>query len=199
MARPTRIRRISNPPVIAGLRPYGRKTGIYETGSVFLYLEEYEAIRLCDFELMNHHQASVIMNVSRPTLTRIYAKARQKIASALVNGWRITIEGGKIYFDSDWLECSSCRCFFNNPDKQKEINECPLCGSRDVHAVEQEPERPETGFNCSDICLCTGCGFEQPHRSGHPCRDEVCPECGQVISFEEGCMTCHFCGFTKCG
>ncbi len=28
---------------------------------------------------------------------------------------------------------------------------------------------------------------------------EVCPECGQVISFEEGCMTCHFCGFTKCG
>lgn len=28
---------------------------------------------------------------------------------------------------------------------------------------------------------------------------EICPECGQTISFEEGCMTCHFCGFTKCG
>jgi ribonucleoside-diphosphate reductase alpha chain len=28
---------------------------------------------------------------------------------------------------------------------------------------------------------------------------EVCPECGQTISFEEGCMTCHFCGYTKCG
>jgi len=28
---------------------------------------------------------------------------------------------------------------------------------------------------------------------------EECPECGQTISFEEGCMTCHFCGFTKCG
>jgi ribonucleoside-diphosphate reductase alpha chain len=27
----------------------------------------------------------------------------------------------------------------------------------------------------------------------------TCPECGQTISFEEGCMTCHFCGFTKCG
>jgi ribonucleoside-diphosphate reductase alpha chain len=30
-------------------------------------------------------------------------------------------------------------------------------------------------------------------------RGETCPECGQTISFEEGCMTCHFCGFTKCG
>jgi ribonucleoside-diphosphate reductase alpha chain len=28
---------------------------------------------------------------------------------------------------------------------------------------------------------------------------EKCPECGQTISFEEGCMTCHFCGYTKCG
>ncbi len=26
-----------------------------------------------------------------------------------------------------------------------------------------------------------------------------CPECGQNISFEEGCQKCHFCGFTKCG
>jgi ribonucleoside-diphosphate reductase alpha chain len=28
---------------------------------------------------------------------------------------------------------------------------------------------------------------------------EICPECSQTISFEEGCMMCHFCGFTKCG
>jgi ribonucleoside-diphosphate reductase alpha chain len=28
---------------------------------------------------------------------------------------------------------------------------------------------------------------------------ETCPDCGEIISFEEGCMTCHFCGFTKCG
>ena len=27
----------------------------------------------------------------------------------------------------------------------------------------------------------------------------TCPECGQTISFEEGCQKCHFCGFTKCG
>jgi ribonucleoside-diphosphate reductase alpha chain len=28
---------------------------------------------------------------------------------------------------------------------------------------------------------------------------EKCPECGQVVSFEEGCLICHFCGFNKCG
>ena len=28
---------------------------------------------------------------------------------------------------------------------------------------------------------------------------ETCPDCGQTISFEEGCMTCHFCGLTRCG
>jgi ribonucleoside-diphosphate reductase alpha chain len=27
----------------------------------------------------------------------------------------------------------------------------------------------------------------------------TCPECGQTISFEEGCQKCHFCGFTRCG
>ncbi|MGD9252045.1 MAG: vitamin B12-dependent ribonucleotide reductase [Desulfobacterales bacterium] len=33
----------------------------------------------------------------------------------------------------------------------------------------------------------------------HSLLGEKCPECNQTISFEEGCMTCHFCGFTKCG
>jgi ribonucleoside-diphosphate reductase alpha chain len=36
-------------------------------------------------------------------------------------------------------------------------------------------------------------------RKGRSLMGEVCPECSQTISFEEGCMTCHFCGFTKCG
>ncbi len=34
---------------------------------------------------------------------------------------------------------------------------------------------------------------------GNSLMGAICPECGQTISFEEGCQTCHFCGFTKCG
>lgn len=30
-------------------------------------------------------------------------------------------------------------------------------------------------------------------------KTDLCPECGQQIAYEEGCMTCHACGFTKCG
>ena len=37
------------------------------------------------------------------------------------------------------------------------------------------------------------------HKHRNSLLGENCPECGQTISFEEGCMTCHFCGFTKCG
>lgn len=28
---------------------------------------------------------------------------------------------------------------------------------------------------------------------------ETCPDCGETASFEEGCMICHFCGYSKCG
>ena len=34
---------------------------------------------------------------------------------------------------------------------------------------------------------------------GHGLMGGTCPECGQTVSFEEGCQKCHFCGFTKCG
>ena len=44
---------------------------------------------------------------------------------------------------------------------------------------------------------------DEKHKSHHKHENsllgETCPDCGQTISFEEGCMTCHFCGFTKCG
>lgn len=131
--RPARPRKISNPPLISGFKPYGAKNSNAKPEAVFLHYEEYEALRLCDYEMLNHHHASVIMAVSRPTLTRIYSRARRKIAEALVTGKQIIIEGGKIYFDSEWFSCKNCGCYFNNPEKQEEIKVCPLCKSIDVN------------------------------------------------------------------
>lgn len=177
--RPFRLRKISDPPVISGFKPYGNRKNANKTESIFLFLEEYEALRSCDYELLNQQQASVLMAVSRPTFTRIYSRARQKIAEALVQGKQIIIEGGKIYFDSGWYFCKSCGCYFNNPDKQEELKECPLCRSTNFENYQSDPEKTEdTLTRCMDICICPSCGFETPHRFGCPCKDEICPECG---------------------
>jgi ribonucleoside-diphosphate reductase alpha chain len=37
------------------------------------------------------------------------------------------------------------------------------------------------------------------HKMQNSLLGEKCPACGQTVSFEEGCMMCHFCGFNKCG
>lgn len=180
--RPFRLRKISNPPVISGFKPYGNKKDLPENGNVFLHLEEYEALRLCDFEMLDHYRAAVLMNVSRPTLTRIYSRARQKIAEALVLGKQIIIEGGKIYFDSDWFSCPSCGCFFNNPDKQQEPEACPLCGNSSFFTYVANGSAPDESLNrCSDCCVCPSCGYEKPHLHGLPCKDEICPECGNHL------------------
>jgi len=176
--RPKRIRKVSNPPIISGFKPYGGEEKRNKQEPVFLHYEEYEALRLCDFEMLNHHQASIIMDVSRPTLTRIYAKARYKVAEAFVKGLQIIIEGGKVYFDSDWCSCSSCGCFFNNPEKQEDIKNCPLCKSTDIVNCDKIPEdSTDVWRKCDDTCICTKCGFEKPHQHGIPCRNEICPDC----------------------
>ncbi len=40
---------------------------------------------------------------------------------------------------------------------------------------------------------------QRNHKSENSLMGEKCPECGQTVSFEEGCILCHFCGFNKCG
>jgi ribonucleoside-diphosphate reductase alpha chain len=42
-------------------------------------------------------------------------------------------------------------------------------------------------------------GLSKTRRYSNSLLGEICPECSQTVSFEEGCMICHFCGFTKCG
>ena len=186
--RPFRLRKVSNPPVVSGFKPYGnkKKSSDDENDSVFLHLEEYEALRLCDYEMLDQYHAALMMNVSRPTLTRIYAKARQKIAEAFVLGKQIIIEGGKIYFDSEWYTCKTCGCYFNNPDKREEIKECPLCRSSNFVSYEPDYEKTEdTLIRCMDICICPSCGMGTPRRFGYACKDEICPGCGNKMVKKE--------------
>lgn len=170
MPRPKRIRKMTNPPHFKGFRPIGLPE---ENNPVFLNYEEYEAIRLSDFELYGQVEAAQVMDVSRPTYARIYESARRKVAQAFVLGKPIVFEGGKVYFDSEWFSCNSCGCWFNHPAKEQEIRNCALCGSTDVEQNNDNSEQSDK----EDICICPNCNSEKKHTPGIPCKKEICPKC----------------------
>jgi predicted DNA-binding protein (UPF0251 family) len=89
-----------------GFKPFGIPARAFSTLS--LHFDEYESIRLLDYENLTQEEASEKMNVSRPTLTRIYENARKTIARAFVEGKAIVIDGGKVQFDDDWFRCKKC-------------------------------------------------------------------------------------------
>lgn len=144
------LRKVLHLPLIKGFKPYGPESNFQQLEPVNMLYEEYEAIRLSDYDHLNHQQASEMMGVSRPTFTRIYASALKSMAKAMVEGRQLSIEGGKVYFDSDWYECESCQCNFNNPEK--EIGNCPLCGS--VRIKRFDVDNPLSLTVSSEISLC---------------------------------------------
>jgi uncharacterized protein len=131
MPRRKRERKMLMPPVIKGMSVYGVRGR--KANEVNLLLEEYEVIRLLDHQGLNQEQAAVVMNVSRPTLTRIYEEARQKIASALVEGRDIIIKGGHVVFDQNWYKCNKCRANFNFYEGGDAY--CPVCDSTEVTSL----------------------------------------------------------------
>lgn len=90
MPRPQRRRRVCSEPEYTEFLPKG-STG-YDV--VILSTDEYEAIRLVDFEKKTHEQCALQMDISRTTVTEIYERARFKLADSIVNGKRLVIEGG---------------------------------------------------------------------------------------------------------
>ncbi len=127
MPRPKRLRRVIRPPMIKGLNSYGER--LLKSEPVLLWLEEYEAIRWCDYELKTQAEAAQLMNVSRPTLTRIYESARRKMALVLTEGRDLRVEGGKVVIDGEWSVCPACDSIFNNAGLPEEAGCCPLCGN----------------------------------------------------------------------
>lgn len=90
MARPSRCRRVCAEPAFRGFAPQAQETA----GQVVLTVDEYEAIRLVDYEKRTHEQCAAQMEISRTTATEIYERARFKIADSLVNGKALSISGG---------------------------------------------------------------------------------------------------------
>lgn len=103
MARPIRCRRICFEPQYNIFAPCGIKS----VEQVMLTVDEFEAIRLIDYEKKTHEQCARQMGISRTTVTEIYERARTRIADCIVNGKTLCISGGN-YALCDGSARSSC-------------------------------------------------------------------------------------------
>ncbi|MBI5116569.1 DUF134 domain-containing protein [Candidatus Poribacteria bacterium] len=92
MPRPRKCRYISAMPRVIFFKPAG--IPMTRLDKVSLTVDEFEALRWADIEDLRHSEAAEKMGVSRPTFTRILARAHQKVATALVSGKALRINGG---------------------------------------------------------------------------------------------------------
>ena len=169
MARPVNRRSIEKPPIMEGFKPFG--IPMRELESVILLLEEYEAVRLADYLGLSHLAAAKQMNVSRPTFTRVYEKARRTLSTALVEGKALLIEGGNYQTNDCWNRCERCSKLFVCSD---ETAICPFCHQSAVRRLSPDSSTTESkGF-----CVCTYCNTKIVHVRGKPCRESQCPSCG---------------------
>ena len=129
MPRKKRQRRLLAPPSVKGFSVFGPKNRAQQ---VVLFFEEYEAIKLLDYDNLTQEEAAVCMEVSRPTLTRIYESARNKVAQAMVEGKDLIIRGGNFQFDENWYCCNSCKAKFN---MAKAGENCPVCNSKEIESL----------------------------------------------------------------
>ncbi|MDF0591877.1 DUF134 domain-containing protein [Candidatus Methanocrinis natronophilus] len=81
---------ISEMPPVRSFLP----DGCPQTEATFLNLEELEAVRLVDLLDLEQEEAALYMGISRKALWNDLRSARKKIATALVYGMGIRIEGG---------------------------------------------------------------------------------------------------------
>jgi uncharacterized protein len=178
MPRPKRKRIVTQPPVMKGFKPFG--IPITNLDTVTLLYEEFEAIRLLDHAGLTQAEAALAMEVSRPTLTRIYEKARKTIAEALVEGKAITIEGGDFHTDGYWYRCESC---YRLMVSREEITACSDCNSEDIRHLSGDPSpiAEEAVNEQGGFCLCVDCNIRVPHLTGIPCREIRCKKCGKPL------------------
>ena len=89
--RPKKKRIVRKEPQSFRFSPRGRRG---KPEGVILRVEEFEAIRLADYQSRSHSDAAELMDVSRQTFERVLKNARKTVSDAIVNGKIIKIWGG---------------------------------------------------------------------------------------------------------
>lgn len=129
MPRPQKKRNVHRPPAFSSFKPTGVRSRHLDT--VSMALDELEAIRLADFEGLDHAESAREMEISRSTFSRLIEKARQKVARFLIEGKLLQIEGGEVHFQRNLLRCGDCGHLVNIAF-DSETTRCPDCGSTNL-------------------------------------------------------------------
>lgn len=93
MPRPRKLRQVCGMPLVDRFTP--QMAGHENREPVILTIDQFEAVRLIDYEMLTQEECAKYMNVARTTVQAIYQQARQEIARALVEGRPLTIAGGE--------------------------------------------------------------------------------------------------------
>ena len=96
MPRPHKPRRIGGEPSTTVFKPAGAYA--QDLNWIELAIDEYEVLRLVDYEGADQETAATELGVSRPTVTRILARARRKLAQMLAEGCALVIQGGPVHY-----------------------------------------------------------------------------------------------------
>lgn len=130
MPRPVRNRKMLHPPKMAGFKPFGMP--LSELESVKLQYDEYESINLVNYQNLSQDLAAAKMDVSRPTFTRIYNRALEKIARAFVECLAIEIEGGPVEFEKQWFKCKKCFKLIEGLENHIKCKGCDSFGNKEL-------------------------------------------------------------------
>lgn len=110
MPRPRKQKMICALPSCNSFAPCGNSAD--GDDAVFMSIEEYETIRLIDYNNMDQMQCAEELGVARSTVQRLYTDARRKIASCVVDGLPLKITGGDYMLCTkrkDPSKCENCR------------------------------------------------------------------------------------------
>lgn len=130
MGRNKKERVITNAPQFSGYIPVGL-THVNVESVTFLY-EEYEAVKLVDYESLNFEEAAKCMNVSKSTFGRIISSARKKVATAFVEHRPLRAAVEDLVNIENFRYCVKCYHSF----LEKEGNQtCPKCKNAETIVI----------------------------------------------------------------
>lgn len=176
--RPKIHRKVGFHPILRGFKPLGIPFRSDEY--ICMLYEEFESLRLADYENLSQEEAAVKMNISRPTFTRIYDTMRKKIAQSFIEGKTIIIDGGDVQFDKEWYRCSECHHVFHS---KKAPKKCTECGSADLENINENISKwqnskakiESTYKGVDKYCLCIDCYYKKTENaSERPCMNGQC-------------------------